>query len=217
MIGNNLLNQIILEKNIDGAGEILSMLNKGVKSAFTQEGEQEAQDGMDMALCVISTTPAPSSTGKAGPSSAKAASSRGNGAGLLQYAGANNPLCIIRKDANSTEISKKAIPFGEGLEGAIIKADKTPIGGVTETNYSFTSHTVELQKGDTIYLFSDGYQDQFGGPQGKKFRTKQFKELLLSIQDKNMVEQKEILNKTLHDWKGDEEQVDDILVIGIRI
>jgi len=211
MIGNNLLNQIILEKNIDEPGEILSMLNKGVKSAFTREGEQEAQDGMDMVLCCL--TPLKTSTSLE--------------VWTLQYAGANNSLYILRKDANSSEIYKKSLPFGEDLGlprseraywgGAIIKGNKTPIGGDTDTDYNFTSHTIELQEGDTIYLISDGYQDQFGGSKNKKFTIKRLKQLFLNIQDNNMGEQKEILKKAFNDWKGDEEQVDDILVIGIRI
>ena len=82
---------------------------------------------------------------------------------------------------------------------------------------SFTNHEIKLTKGDTIYLFSDGFVDQFGGPNGKKFKSKQFKQLLIDIQEKNMTEQKAILDKTIESWKGDLEQVDDILVMGIRI
>ena len=139
----------------------------------------------------------------------------------LQYAGANNSLYILRKNANNSEIYKESLPFsaqgGEDLGGAIIKADKTPIGGDTDIKYNFTGHTVELQEGDTIYLLTDGYQDQFGGSRNKKFTIKRLKQLLLNIQDNNMIEQKEILRKAFNDWKGDEEQVDDILVIGVRV
>jgi len=75
---------------------------------------------------------------------------------------------------------------------------------------------VEVKKGDTLYLFSDGYHDQFGGPKGKKFKLAQFKKLLLSIQDQTMNEQKAVLEETMQAWKGSQEQVDDILVMGIR-
>ena len=75
----------------------------------------------------------------------------------------------------------------------------------------------DLEKGDTIYIFSDGYVDQFGGERGKKFKAKAFRELLLSIQDKAMEEQKTSIDKTFETWKGDLEQIDDVCVIGVRV
>ncbi|MBN4061894.1 SpoIIE family protein phosphatase, partial [Bacteroidales bacterium AH-315-I05] len=123
-----------------------------------------------------------------------------NGKGKLDYAGANNSLYFIRN--------------GELHE---TKPDKQPIGAY-DHRQSFTNHTTELQKDDTIYVFSDGYPDQFGGPKGKKFKYRKLRELLLSIQDKTMNEQKEILDHTIEDWMGDEhEQIDDICIIGVRI
>ena len=119
----------------------------------------------------------------------------------LNYAGAHRPLLIIRNGK---------------LEE--IAADKFPIGGMpSEEKRSFTNNKISLSKGDTFYMFTDGFVDQFGGEKGKKFMTKRFQELLLSIQDKTMDEQKTILNTTIENWKGNVEQVDDILVIGIRI
>ena len=119
--------------------------------------------------------------------------------GTLEYSLAYNPLLIIRK--------------GEILE---TKADKQPVGFHTGAQKPFTHHELKLEKGDTVYLFSDGYPDQFGGPKDKKFMMKNFKKLLLSIQDKTMNEQKSILETTMAEWKGDTEQVDDILVMGVR-
>ena len=119
--------------------------------------------------------------------------------GTLEYSLAYNPLFLIRK--------------GEILE---TKADKQPVGFHTGEQKPFTHHEVKLEKGDTIYLFSDGYPDQFGGKKDKKFMMKNFKKLLLSIQDKTMNEQKAILETTMAEWKGDTEQVDDILVMGVR-
>ena len=92
-----------------------------------------------------------------------------------------------------------------------------PIGISDKHNTPFTSHSFKLEKGDTFYIFSDGYIDQFGGPKGKKFMSKSFKELLLRIQKSSMSEQKNILHNTLVDWKGDKEQIDDILVVGFRV
>lgn len=119
----------------------------------------------------------------------------------LQYAGAHNSLLLIRNGA-LTEI----------------KADKISIGGVTKQyeSFKFKNHTLLLQKNDTIYLFSDGYTDQRGGPNRKKFYHAPFKELLVSIHQLEMAEQKQKLDDTFSNWKGVEEQTDDLLVMGIR-
>jgi serine phosphatase RsbU (regulator of sigma subunit)/lipopolysaccharide biosynthesis regulator YciM len=119
---------------------------------------------------------------------------------VLEYAGANRPLVHIRN--------------GELKEIAPTKAS---IGGHTADTQEFVSHTVELEENDTFYIFSDGYADQFGGSAGKKFMTKKLKQTLLSIQGKPMKEQEKLLHNILLDWKGSHEQVDDILVIGIRV
>lgn len=119
----------------------------------------------------------------------------------LQYSGANRPLWIINKN-----------------EFKFYKPNKIPIGGQQYNKVDgFMQHNITLQQGDSIYLFSDGYVDQFGGDFGKKFMTKKFRELLLSIQHLNMNEQKEYLLNTLIQWQGKHDQVDDILVIGIKI
>ncbi len=120
---------------------------------------------------------------------------------VLEYAGAHRPLYLIKN---------------EKLEE--IKANKFSIGGVQqEENRIFQNHIVTLQKGDKIYLSSDGFADQFGGSTGKKLMTKNFKELLLKIQNQKMQTQKQELHTTIEEWKGSREQVDDILVIGIGI
>ncbi|MFH1321749.1 MAG: SpoIIE family protein phosphatase, partial [Bacteroidota bacterium] len=205
--------------------------------------EQKAQDGMDMALCHLSPAlsegdgeptrkPSPSIKRGSGGVSKWEAVGISKGQWVLEFAGANNPLYIFRKGIENSELAKndKIILFGEsrpesnesplnddGWGGAEISGDKTPIGGDTHKFYDFTTHKINLQKGDTIYMFSDGYHDQFGGAKGKKFMKKRFKQLLLDIVDKPMTEQKEILNKTIEDWKGITEQVDDILIIGVRV
>lgn len=122
--------------------------------------------------------------------------------GTLEYAGALNPVYII-----------------QGNELVRLPADRFPVGWhFSPMLQEFTSHKFRVMRGDSIYLFTDGYADQFGGPSGKKFKINRFQQLLLSIQHLSMKEQGEILNETIEQWKGDrEEQVDDILVIGIRI
>ncbi|MEO6882763.1 MAG: two-component regulator propeller domain-containing protein [Bacteroidia bacterium] len=118
----------------------------------------------------------------------------------VQFAGAYRPLFII----NNTNFEK-------------IEPDKFPIGGTQMEFKPFTNHTKKLKEGDAIYIFSDGYADQFGGKDGKKFMVKRFQELLISSQTLSMQEQGKLLDTTIENWKGDFQQVDDILVIGIRL
>jgi serine phosphatase RsbU (regulator of sigma subunit) len=120
----------------------------------------------------------------------------------VKYAGANRPLWVIKK--GKTEVEE-------------VKATKHAIGGLTSDHQEFEQHELTLQKGDTFYLFTDGYADQFGGPNVKKLMTKKFKDILVSIQDKSMPEQQKHLDRFIEDWRGDTEQVDDILVIGVRV
>ena len=119
----------------------------------------------------------------------------------LEFAGANRPLWLIRNS-----------------ELIVYTADKFPIGGLQiKHNNQFTNHQIKIQQKDTIYLFSDGYADQFGGEQGKKLMTKKLKEILVSIQHLGMSEQKVYLQNYFNAWKGNHEQVDDVLIIGIRV
>ncbi len=118
----------------------------------------------------------------------------------IEFSGANNSLLIYRN--------------GELIEA---KADKMPIGIHTRHKEPFTRHSLDLQKGDMVYTFTDGYPDQFGGPRQKKFMIKKFKLMLQDIHMKSMDEQLQVMQDTLSDWMVETEQVDDILVIGIRI
>jgi serine phosphatase RsbU (regulator of sigma subunit) len=117
----------------------------------------------------------------------------------VEFACSNNPLWVIR--------SNELIEF---------KPDKMPVGNHTDNSKPFTHQSFKLQRGDKIYIFSDGYADQFGGPLGKKFKYSQLQGLLLSINNKPLNEQKEILNETIIAWKGELDQVDDICIIGIK-
>lgn len=119
---------------------------------------------------------------------------------IMEWAGAYNPLYLIRN--------------GEFTE---YKADKMPIAIHLNDHLPFTNHCIPVEKGDVFYIFSDGYADQFGGTDAKKFMTKRLKELLVQISDKPMPEQKEILYQTHLNWRGENDQVDDIIVFGIRI
>ena len=97
-----------------------------------------------------------------------------------------------------------------------IKGNKMPIA-MYEKMDEFTNHEIKLKKGDLLYMFSDGYADQFGGPKSKKFMYKQFKELILRIAGQPMKEQEKILDKTFEEWKGKLEQIDDVCIIGLQI
>ncbi len=119
---------------------------------------------------------------------------------MCQFAGAFNPLYIVRN--------------GELL---IYEPTKESIGGSSDHEKGFFSHEFQLEHGDSLYVFSDGYTDQFGGPKNKKFTRKRFKQLLLEVNHLSMDEQHERLNDTLKSWQGDQKQVDDILVIGVKI
>jgi serine phosphatase RsbU (regulator of sigma subunit) len=119
--------------------------------------------------------------------------------GKLNMAAANNPLWLVRN--------------GELIS---FKGDKMPVGMHAEALIPFEQKEIELQKGDVIYTFTDGFADQFGGPKGKKFKYQQLEELILSNSHLPMTEQRDLLSHTLNNWKGDNEQIDDILVIGMK-
>jgi len=118
---------------------------------------------------------------------------------LLEYSGAYRPLYLIRK--------------GELIE---YTADKFSVGGYSEKK-QFNNHEIQLEKGDAFYIFSDGFPDQFGGKKGKKFMVKRFKKTILDMQNMSMKKQHDHLKKTIDEWKGDEEQVDDMVVIGVQV
>ncbi len=177
-IGYNSLNKIVNEYHITEPASILDYLNDEIyKTLHIQSRVEEVKDGMDLALIVYDT-----------------------GKHILEYAGAHNPLYLVR-DHQLQEI----------------KADRFSIGMTSmDQGRKFTNHTIEVKSGDMTYIFSDGYADQFGGPEGKKFKTRQMKELFLKIYTLDLKEQKKILGKTLEKWKGKEDQVDDILIIGTK-
>ena len=118
----------------------------------------------------------------------------------MQYAGAYSPVYIIKNK-----------------EFQHIKGDMMPVGIFFREKPSFTNHEIQLEKGDAFYIFSDGFVDQFGGEKKRRFLSKNFKKILVEIYDKDMEIQRQILNKRFEEWKGDYEQVDDVLVWGVKI
>jgi serine phosphatase RsbU (regulator of sigma subunit) len=177
LLGITFLDEIVNQRKVLSANEILNNLRKEVIKALKQTGkEREQKEGMDIALCQYDKK-----------------------TGQVEFAGANNPLYLIR---NGT------------LEE--FKADKMPIGYEEENPDSFQSHTFKIKKDDIIYLFSDGYADQFGGPNGKKFKYGTLKNYLIEIHRMPMSRQKMLLEKNFYSWKGDREQIDDVILMGVR-
>jgi len=197
VVCSNALNKAVKEFGLTEPAKILDKVAELVIEDLSKNNEvgDEIQDGMDASLASLNTT-----------------------TGELQWAGANNPLWIIRAcHSERSEESQDASFLSKTKTELIeVKPDKQPIGKFDNPK-PFTNHSIQLQKGDTIYLFTDGYADQFGGPKGKKYSKKKFKELLLSIQDLPMNEQREALYNAHIEWKGSFEQVDDICVIGVRV
>ncbi len=178
MLGTVYLNSIIAEDTFKNASDILEQLRSKIMKLLHQKGNMgETQDGMDIALCIVDCTNK-----------------------TIEFAGANNPLYIIRNN--------------ELIE---YKGDRMPVGIHINFNKSFTNHIIEIKSNDVIYLFSDGYADQFGGESGKKFRYKRFQDLLIEINQLQMYKQKETLERVFIDWLGSLDQVDDVLVFGFKI
>jgi ligand-binding sensor domain-containing protein/serine phosphatase RsbU (regulator of sigma subunit) len=173
----NALNKSVNELGKTDPADILNTTRELVIDTFSKSGD-DVKDGMDISLCVLN-----------------------EGTKTLHWAGANNPLWIVREDLNEIEV---------------IKADKQPIGTYGESK-PFTSHSIKINVGDNIYMFSDGYTDQFGGERGKKMKSVKFKKLLLEHRNENMEEQKKALEQAFEEWKGDLEQIDDVCVIGVKI
>jgi serine phosphatase RsbU (regulator of sigma subunit) len=176
MLGIAFLNEIVKIHYIQSAAQILEDLREKVKTSLKQTKESETKDGMDIALCLIDTQTL-----------------------VLQYAGAYNPLYLLR--------NKELIE---------IKATKNPIA-VFIKEKPFENNELQLQKEDKIYMFSDGYVDQFGGQNNTKFLSSNFKKLFQEICEKPLAEQREILNEKIETWRSNFFQNDDILVLGLKI
>ncbi len=189
MIGSSLLNQIVQENIELKPNNILDQLHIGIRESLKQR-ETETRDGMDIALCHVNRAKK-----------------------QLEFSGALRPLLLFRGET----YKQKFAPAHQGILMEEIKADKFPIGGLqSEDKREFTNKTIDYYEGDSIYLFTDGFADQFGGARGKKLMTKKFKEIISSIQNKTMDEQLEYLENFMNEWRKGYEQVDDILVVGIR-
>lgn len=178
ILGFNALNQAVIQEKLTQPSEILHHINKSLSMVFDKSQTSTVRDGMDISLCMIDREKM-----------------------QLEYAGAFNPLYMIRKGA-----------FRK------IKGNRFPIGSASlEGKDGFNNHTIDIKEGDAFYIFSDGYMDQFGGHEGKKFKQTRFINTLLNNHDLPMELQGDILERLFAEWKGDSYQVDDVLVIGFRV
>lgn len=202
LLGMSFLDEIIDKEFAPRADIVLNQLRLHVIESLKQVGDvDEAKDGMDIALLVIDFNKQ-----------------------RIEFSGAYNPCFMVRKlsEEESERYNKESIelPNGSMSDGKYmletIFGSKMPIGISSRMKEDFVFYDSPLEKGISFYLFSDGYIDQFGGPDGRKFMKKNFKRFLISIQEYPMDRQKELLEKNLHDWMGQNPQVDDILVMGIR-
>ncbi len=178
ILGITFLHQIIDRHECSIASSILNLLREFFMKSLNQTGsEKEPKDGIDMGMCIINFE-----------------------LKNLQFAGAFNPLYLIKHGNQLVEIA----------------GDKMPIGIAADYENPFTNHFIDLHDGDMIYLFTDGFADQFGGQQGKKFKYRPFRNLLLNISNLSVDKQESALMSTFRDWKRDLNQLDDILIFGFR-
>jgi serine phosphatase RsbU (regulator of sigma subunit) len=178
MLGISLLNELIIRNYNKSASEIMEVLRDKVIFSLHQTGQiDEAADGMDLAFCKIDMDNL-----------------------SLQFAGAHNPLYIVRG--------------GELIE---IKGDRMPIGFSLRMNKPFTNNVYQLEKKDKLYMFSDGYADQFGGENGMKMRYKLFQQYILESVHMRFDQQKEYMLQKFNEWKGSYNQIDDIIVMGFQV
>ena len=201
LIGIKILNQSIKEKNVNSPSEALDFVNAQVFETVNKHSDENnvVRDGMDAVLFAVNFNKL-----------------------TLSFAGANNPIWIIRTIRHSG-LDPESIPEiagqarnDENFELIEIKGDKQPIGSYLNQS-RFTNVEIQLKKGDVIYASTDGYADQFGGLDGKKMKTKILKEKLIECAELPIEDQKEFLKTFFNQWKGDLDQLDDVCIIGIRI
>ena len=177
MICSAALNKSLYEDEIYEPAIILDQTRQLVEDRFVR-AKDKIKDGMDISLCSLDKEK-----------------------GVLKWAGANNPLWILRKGSEEVEV---------------ISPNKQPIGYV-ENPEPFTPHEIQLNKGDSVYVFSDGFQDQFGGEKGKKYMRGKMRKFVVSLSNEKMNHQLKSFAKEFDQWKGNFDQVDDICVIGVEV
>ncbi len=197
MVAYGGLKSAVIEQKMVNPKDIFNQLQGVINSFFLNSNNEHINDGMDMALCVYNKKTS-----------------------LLQYSGAKNPLYIVRNTSKLLivdDVEQDAVLKEKDRALYVVKADRKGIEP-TLTPIQYTCHDIKVEKGDIVYLFTDGYADQFGGDKGKKLNQKRFKDLIFSISKKgSLCNQDKVLQEFYMNWKGSEEQVDDVLVMGFRV
>ncbi|MFH2143119.1 MAG: SpoIIE family protein phosphatase, partial [Bacteroidota bacterium] len=201
MLGISFLNDIVARDDVTKASHVINVLREYILKSLQQKGnDSEQKDGMDIAFICVNMEPEYTESG----------TEQFN----VQYAGANNSLYIAKTKVEEKVVNDYSSTIVE------IKGDKMPISIYRNMN-DFTNHELILQKGDIIYLCTDGFYDQYGGPHDRKYLSMNFRKLLDEISGNSMETQKEILNETIESWMNyngkTHEQTDDITVMGIKI
>ncbi len=195
LLGINFLNEIVIEKKIVSPDLVLNELRTEIIQSLNKQGSEETKDGMDCAICAIDLKSIE-----------------------VKVAAANNTVWIVRPPISPMQSDENGIlKLAPGFKFTEIAPDKMPVGMSPKDDTSFTLKNYNLKKGDCIYMFSDGFVDQFGGPKGKKMKYKILKEAILRNCHLPMREQKQVLQNCFTDWKASFEQVDDVLVVGIKV
>jgi ligand-binding sensor domain-containing protein len=200
LIGTRALNSAVRESGATKTSEILDLVNEIMIESFTDSSQGIIKDGMDIALCALDYTRDPVVG--------------------FQYAGAQNSAWIVRPErednlvVNGERLEPNAVHAGYKLFE--LKPDKQPIG-YFEGRKPFTNKDAILKKGDRIYLYSDGFADQFGGEKGKKFKYKTLKTLVLSVQSIPMRDQYPMVRTAFYNWKREFEQIDDVCFMGVEV
>lgn len=195
MLGVTLLNAQFRTFGIRQPGVILGHLRNKVKEILAQEGSiNDQKDGIDMAIAIIDREK-----------------------NELQFGGANLPLLLIRKKDGQDDAQVELMPSLENDDYILyrIKADKQPIGVHWEEE-EFSTQVIRLQAQDSLYMFTDGIADQYGGKNRKKFKSRRLKKLLLSIQAESMEDQKKLIVAAFDSWRGNNEQIDDVCMMGLK-
>ncbi len=196
MLGFSFLNEIIVEGNCVDPGEILNQLRAKIISALDEKSENRSRDGMDISVCVWNK--------------------RTN---ELNYAGANNPLWLIRHKSTAKPNHVKRITESpdSALELIEIVPDKMPVGFMDTEQQKFETKQIPLYSGDVLIQLTDGFADQFGGPNGKKLKYTALKRALIEHQSLHFSAQKSALAQLFDEWRGNQEQVDDVCLVGVKI
>lgn len=205
IIGITGLNKTVKEYNLKHPGEILDKLNHIVAETFRQDTgetedsatyEEKIRDGMDLALCSFNKDTME-----------------------VEYAGAHNSLIIVRNGNKPLIVNNSEVEADYSIDEVSlyeIRAERQPIGSFANAS-DFRNNIIPVEKGDSLYVFTDGIMDQFGGTEGKKFMRKQTKTLLMNLQSLPVEERKRFVEKSFYDWKGNYNQIDDVLLFGVRI